>query len=247
MLLLQVAQQIDDLRLHRHVERAGRLVEHARISAPAPWRGRWRCAGAGRRRTRADSGPGVRIEADLLQRGGDARAALVVVELGRLDRQAFLDDLADRHARRQRAVRVLEHDLHVFAQRAHFAAGQPVDALADVGDRALARRSAAGWRVRASSCPSRIRRRRRASGPCAASATAPSTALTWSTVRRSSPRLIGNQTFRSSVSTTTGAASLAGGGCALRLGGEQLLRVGVLRRGEDLLGRAFLDDLAVAA
>ena len=28
VLLLQVAQQVDDLRLHRHVERAGRLVEH---------------------------------------------------------------------------------------------------------------------------------------------------------------------------------------------------------------------------
>ena len=26
--LLQIAQQIDDLRLHRHVERRGRLVEH---------------------------------------------------------------------------------------------------------------------------------------------------------------------------------------------------------------------------
>ena len=55
--LLQVAQQVDDLRLHGHVERRGRLVEHDEFAAPAPWRARSRCAGAGRRRIRAGSGP----------------------------------------------------------------------------------------------------------------------------------------------------------------------------------------------
>ena len=33
--------------------------------------------------------------------------------------QAFLDDVGDRHARRERAVGVLEHDLHVAAERPH--------------------------------------------------------------------------------------------------------------------------------
>ena len=40
----------------------------------------------------------------------------------------------------------------------------------------------------------------------------PSTALMCPTVLRSTPRLIGNQTFRSSVSTTTGASGCSGAG-----------------------------------
>ena len=40
----------------------------------------------------------------------------------------------------------------------------------------------------------------------------PSTALMWPTILRSKPRLIGNQTFKSLVSTTTGAFGLGGAG-----------------------------------
>ena len=54
--LLQILQQVQDLRLHRHVERAGRLVADRSASARPPARARSRCAGAGRRKTRADSG-----------------------------------------------------------------------------------------------------------------------------------------------------------------------------------------------
>ena len=58
----------------------------------------------------------------------------------------------------------------------------------------------------------------------------PSTALTWPTVRRRSPRLIGNQTFRSSGARRRSARRRAARfGAALRLGGEQLARVGMLR------------------
>ena len=55
-LVLQVHQQVDDLRLDRHVERRDRLVADDQLRARAPARGRCRCAGAGRRRTRAESG-----------------------------------------------------------------------------------------------------------------------------------------------------------------------------------------------
>ena len=43
----------------------------------------------------------------------------------------------------------------------------------------------------------------------------PSTALMWPMVRRSTPRLIGNHTFRSRVSTITGASGFSGAGSPL--------------------------------
>ena len=51
-LVLQVHQQVDDLRLHRHVERRHRLVADDQARAAARARARCRGAGAGRRRTR---------------------------------------------------------------------------------------------------------------------------------------------------------------------------------------------------
>ena len=55
-LLLQVFEQVDDLRLDRDVERRDRLVADDQLRDRPPARGRCRCAGAGRPRTRADSG-----------------------------------------------------------------------------------------------------------------------------------------------------------------------------------------------
>jgi hypothetical protein len=39
-----------------------------------------------------------------------------------MDQQPLADDLFDRHARAERAERVLEHHLHVAAQRPHLLA-----------------------------------------------------------------------------------------------------------------------------
>ena len=72
----------------------------------------------------------------------------------------------------------------------------------------------------------------------------PSTALICPTVERSRPRLTGNQTFRSSADITTGDSGRGGAGIGLRFGGEQCAGVGMFRRGEDLLHRPLLDDLA---
>ena len=53
-LVLQVAHQVEDLRLHRNVERRGRLVADDELGFEAQRRARSRCAAAGRRKTRAD-------------------------------------------------------------------------------------------------------------------------------------------------------------------------------------------------
>ena len=52
---LQVLHQVEDLRLHRDVERRGRLVADQELGLAPRARARSRCAGAGRRRTRADT------------------------------------------------------------------------------------------------------------------------------------------------------------------------------------------------
>ncbi len=129
---LQVAQQLDDLLLHGTVERRGRLVQHDDAGLQRRWRGRWRCAGAGRPRIRADSGcawPG---------RGRPPRSASTARlsrSRGRQRRlvheQALGDDLADGHARRERAERVLEDQL----QFACAAAASPARSSASMSAR----------------------------------------------------------------------------------------------------------------
>ncbi len=51
--------------------------------------------------------------------------------------------------------------------------------------------------------------------------------------------------MRSCVSATTGADASKSGRLALRLGSNQVARIGMLRRLEQLLGRLLLDDQAV--
>src|SRR3974390_2987490 len=85
--------------------------------------------------------------------------------------------------------------------------------------------------------------------PLRTSTLMPSTALMWPTIRRSTPRLIGNQTLRSFVETTTGSSGCGGAGSGLGSGagrgGEQRARVGMYRRCEYTLDIALLDDLAL--
>ena len=135
--LLQRAQKIDDLRLDDHVERARRLVEHHE--------GRLEHDGAGDRDALAlAAGEFVRIakarvgiEADVAQRADHALLALAPAELGVVYPQAFLDDVGNRHARRERAIRILEHDLHTAAEWPHFSEGQPGDRAAEKHDRSI--------------------------------------------------------------------------------------------------------------
>ena len=163
---LQVAQQLDDLLLHRAVERRGRLVEHDRPSASGSWRGRWRCAGAGRRRIRADSGCACRDRGRPRRSASTARRSRSLRGQRRLvDEQALGDDLPDRHARRQRAERVLEDDLQLAPQRPHLRAVGRRDVA---GRRSGSRPSLGSSRSSARpsvDLPEPIRRRCRSSAP----------------------------------------------------------------------------------
>ena len=122
---------------------------------------------------------------------------------------------------------------------------QPVDALAEKDDLTLANESS-----RSSASPSVVL-------PDPDSPTTPtvspsrtvtltsSTALTKPTVRRKKPRLIGNHTRIFSATTTGFAPAIGGRRRALRLGGEQRLRIGMARRGEDARDGAGFDDAAL--
>ena len=57
------------------------------------------------------------LEADVEKRTRHDLAALRIAKPGALHVEAFADDVGDGQTRRQRAVGVLKHDLHVLAQR----------------------------------------------------------------------------------------------------------------------------------
>src|SRR6185295_14074459 len=78
-----------------------------------------------------------RIEADVLKRLDDARLALFVRQRLLMHGQAFGDDIADRHARAQRAERILKHDLHVAAERQHVLEAQALDVATEEHDRSV--------------------------------------------------------------------------------------------------------------
>ncbi len=97
-----------------------------RRSAPVRWpsRGRWRSAGAGRRRIRAGSGPAPRA-AGRPRRAGCRRGSGAVV--GRADAMHHLrldQGLGHGHPRVERAERILEDHLHLPALPAQGLAAQ---------------------------------------------------------------------------------------------------------------------------
>ena len=135
---LQLAQEIDDLRLHRHVERARRLVEHDEFGLEHQRPGDGDALPLAARELVRIALHGLGIEPDLDERLAHSCPALFRIEAA-LDGEPLLDDLQDRQPRAERAVRVLEHDLHVLAQRPHVACVEVLDVAAEVDDRALRR------------------------------------------------------------------------------------------------------------
>ena len=135
LLLLEVQQQVDDLRLDRHVQCGDRLVadDESRL---------------GRQRTgNADTLPlaaGELVREPVQEVGREAAVVhdledhllhtgvLLLDHVVRL--HTLADDLADAHARVQRGIRVLEDELHVAAQTAHLVVLQSckVDAVVAV-------------------------------------------------------------------------------------------------------------------
>ncbi len=107
---LQIGEQIEHLRLYRHVERAHRLItyyelrldrERARDAYPLPL--------AAGQLVRVPL-PEGRVESHLVEESGDS--ALQAVNFERLPQRFF-----DRHAGIERAVGILKHDLHAPPER----------------------------------------------------------------------------------------------------------------------------------
>jgi hypothetical protein len=118
-LVLQVLQEVDDLRLHGDVESGDGLVEHHELRIR---RQRARDADA----LPLPSGELVRIalpvvgrEADFQEELRDALVAIGFVEV--VDDQRLGDDRPHGHARIQRRIRILKDDLHVPADAAQVA------------------------------------------------------------------------------------------------------------------------------
>ena len=114
---LEVAQQVEDLRLDRDVERRHRLVGDDQLRLQ---RERARDADA----LALAAGELVRVavvvlrvEPDRVHQLLDRPLALALARLELVDRERLADDRADRLARVQRRVRVLEDHLHLAPQR----------------------------------------------------------------------------------------------------------------------------------
>ena len=131
---MQVLQQIDDLRLHRNVQRRNRFVANHEF----------RIHDQGTRDTDAlplPAGKFVREAFPCPDREAD-QGEHIGNALGRVggltvDRERFGHDVFDRHARVQRAVRVLKDNLHRPADFAQRLALQPPDILTGETDRAV--------------------------------------------------------------------------------------------------------------
>ena len=113
---LQLAQQVHDLRLDRHVEGRGRLVEddEARPQHHRARDGDALSLAAGELVGIAVAALGV--ESDLAQRLVDHAAALGGSVPEPVDAEPFLDDLRRRQPRREGPEGVLEHHLHLPSQ-----------------------------------------------------------------------------------------------------------------------------------
>ena len=178
-LALQLAQQVEDLRLDRHVERGDRLVGDDQLRLQ---RERARDADA----LALAAGELVRVavvvlgvEPDDVHQLLDAALALALALLHPVDHERLADDRADRLARVQRRVRVLEDHLHLAAQRLELCAVRVRDLLAVEADRAAtSARAAAAAPARSSTCRSPTRRPGRASRRAMTSKETPSTACT---------------------------------------------------------------------
>ncbi len=129
----QILQQVDHLRLDRDVERRDRLVADDKL--------RFQGEGAGdpdaltlsaRHLVRITVGE-FRIEAAHREQLANACGAACGIALDPVNHDRFGDDLADLHARVQRAVRILKDDLDPAPQRQQILASHlgDIDAVID--------------------------------------------------------------------------------------------------------------------
>ena len=192
--LLQVAHQVQHLRLHRDVERGRRLVADEEAAARSTARARSRSAAAGRRRTDADTSRRRRAARPTCASSAATRAATSARGVCRRLRADRLgDDVGDAPARIEARVGILEDHLHPAPRRRSCAApsARPSpasdDAVVARSCRASARRGRRSA-ARPSTCRSPTRRRGRASRPWRSRGSTPSTAFRIARGLRSSTR-----------------------------------------------------------
>ena len=133
---LQVAQQVDDLFLYRTVQRRGRLVEQYQIRFHDQRAGNGDALALATRKLMGVAMAALRVQAHFLQNPDHRRLALLL-STNIMGQQAFADDLLHRHARAQAAKRVLEHHLHLPAQRAQQVLAEDVQLFIAEADFAL--------------------------------------------------------------------------------------------------------------
>src|SRR5690625_5260908 len=112
---LQVAQQLDDLCLYRHIESGGRLVEDNKARLQHHRAGDSDALALPARKFVGIAVAAFRIEAHLLQSLDDADLTFTGPP-GIMDRQTLAHDLRYRHARRERAIGILKNHLHLTPQ-----------------------------------------------------------------------------------------------------------------------------------
>jgi hypothetical protein len=150
-LLLQRLQQIDDLRLDRHVERGDRLVENEQIGTQRQSTGNGDALALAAGEFTRPPLAGFRVEADLPQQLGNAPGVMHAIDPQRLG-----DDLGDRHPRIERRIRVLKHDLQLTSHGAKPTDRQSLN-IPPEDDRAGGRRvQAKNHAAEGSTCASRL-------------------------------------------------------------------------------------------
>ena len=115
-LLLQILEQVDDLRLDRNVERRDRLVADDQLRRHRERASDADAAGAGRRRTRADSGACDRRCSPTLSSSSTTRSSnsrRIFASLWMINASPMIAPTVMRGS--SEAIRVLEDDLHVAA------------------------------------------------------------------------------------------------------------------------------------
>ena len=131
--LAEVDEQVEHLRLDRHVERGDRLVQHDEL--------RFEHQGP-RDRDPLPLSAGELVGIALERRGGHARAVEGLFDameaVGRvahaMDDEPFLEDPPHGHAGIEGAVRILEHDLHPPAERPQRSVAERADIMAGDDD-----------------------------------------------------------------------------------------------------------------
>ena len=203
-----VAQQVEHLRLDRHVERGDGLVADDEVGLEDQRPGDPDALALAARELVRVAPRVVRLEADQVHHPRDLAAALAGVAEA-VDAQPLADAVADRRARVERRVRVLEDDLHPPPVGLEVGALEPGDVRRRrSGSCPTWGRSGAAAAARRSSCRSRTRRPARASRRAGCRSSTPSTAWTSATVRCRTPPLTGKCLTRLRTSTS-GAADAA--------------------------------------